>query len=186
MAFAATGDNLPRDHALALYEGLAREAPQLAAHAALAVLGIRGGSAGDLGLVLGRHSRLVLRLPEALVETALALCGRSLAIAGAQVRLGAARTRPLAPYATLYAHRVAADADDEAGFVRQVSAELGELGVNGEFIVGRRSTVCGPSGTIAGYSLMLAGLPARQSLALQAAGIGGHRRLGFGIFVGHK
>lgn len=186
LAFAATGDHLPRDHALELYQALAREAPGLAAEAALAVLGIRAASAGELGLVLGRHSRLLLRLPEALVEAALVLTGRQLEVGEARVRLGKARTRPLAPYATLYAHRVAAEADDEASFVRQAERELGVLGVRGEFIVGKRSTVRGPAGAIAGFSLMLAGLPARESLALQAAGIGAHRRLGFGIFIGHK
>lgn len=186
MAFAVTGERLPRDHALDLFEALAREAPGLAAEAALAVLGIRAAAAGELGLVLGRHSRLLLRLPETRVEAALALCGRSLEVAGSPVRVGAAKTRPLTPHATLYAHRVAADRDDETAFMQQVSEELSELGVNGEFIVGKRSSVRGPSGAIAGYSLMLAELAPRQSLILQAAGIGAHRRLGFGIFVGHK
>jgi hypothetical protein len=33
---------------------------------------------------------------------------------------------------------------------------------------------------------MFSELPARQSLALQVQGIGAHRGLGFGVFVGHK
>jgi CRISPR-associated protein Cas6 len=186
MAFAVTGERLPRDHALELFEALAREAPGLAAQAALAVLGIRAASAGELGLALGRHSRLLLRLPDPLVEGALALCGRSLEIAGSRVTLGSAKTRPLAPHATLYAHRVAAEGGDEASFVVQAARELEVLGVRSEFIVGKRSTVRGPAGRIEGFSLMLADLAPRQSLALQAFGIGAHRRLGFGIFVGHK
>ncbi len=186
LSFAVTGARVPRDHALALLEALACEAPGLAGNAALAVLGIRGASAGDLGLALGRHSRLLLRLPEALVETALALVGKELEIAGARVMLGTAKTRPLAPHATLYAHRVAAEGEDEAGFVRQAARDLDALGVRSEFIVGKRTSVRGPAGAIAGYSLMLADLAPRPSLALQAAGIGAHRRLGFGIFVGHK
>jgi hypothetical protein len=58
--------------------------------------------------------------------------------------------------------------------------------VRTEFIVGRRSEARGPRGTVAGFSVMLEELPAAHSLALQAAGLGAHRALGFGIFVGHK
>jgi CRISPR-associated protein Cas6 len=102
------------------------------------------------------------------------------------VVLGGAKTRPLAPYATLYAHRVAADGDDEAGFVKQVAASLLDLGVSADFVVGKRVVTRGPQGDISGFSLMFAELPARQSLALQVQGIGAHRGLGFGVFVGHK
>jgi hypothetical protein len=41
-------------------------------------------------------------------------------------------------------------------------------------------------GVLVGFSLMLADLTPRQSLALQASGLGAHRRIGFGIFIGHK
>jgi CRISPR-associated protein Cas6 len=186
LAFAVSGERLPRDHSFALWEALARVAPWLRDEPGVAVLPIRAASAGALGLVLQRRSRLLMRLPEALVEQALALCGQRLEIAGAQVTLGEARSRQLAPHATLYAHRVAAESDDEAGFVRQVARELGALGVRTEFIVGRRSEARGPRGTVAGFSVMLEELPAAHSLALQAAGLGAHRALGFGIFVGHK
>ncbi len=186
LAFAVSGEGLPRDHALALFEALGREAPELAAHAGLAVLGIRGASAGGPGWVLGHRSRLLLRLPETLVESALALCGRSLEVGSGKLRLGAAKTRALVPHPTLYAQRVAADRDDEASFAAQVASALGALGVRPDFVVGRRSAVQGPAGEIAGYSLMVTELPARQSLALQTTGLGAYRQLGFGIFVGHK
>jgi CRISPR-associated protein Cas6 len=186
LAFAVSGGRLPRDHSLALWEALVRAAPWLRDEAAVAVLPIRAASAGSLGLVLQRRSRLLMRLPEALVEPALGLCGQQLEIEGARVQLGEAKTRPLAAHATLYAHRVAAERDDEESFVLQVRRELGELGVRNEFIVGQRSRTRGPCGVLTGFSVMLEELPASHSLALQDAGLGAHRGLGFGVFVGHK
>jgi len=186
LAFSVSGEPLPRDHSLALWDALVQAAPSLAEDDTLAVLPVRAASAGDGRLVLQRRSRLLMRLAESRVDPALALCGRLIRIAGTPVLLGAAKTRPLAPHATLYAHRVAAERDDEAAFVRQATRDLDQLGVRAEFIVGRRTLARGPLGELAGFSLMLADLAPRQSLALQASGLGAHRRLGFGIFVGHK
>ena len=186
MAFAVSGGELPRDHSLALWQALVQAAPWLDTDEAVAVLPIRAASAGGDRLVVHRRSRLLMRLPETRVEAALALSGRRLELAGAPVALGAAKTRPLISHATLYAHRVAAERDDEGSFVEQAKRELEQLGLRNDFIVGRRTLTRGPAGMLAGYSLMLAELPARQSLALQVAGIGAHRGLGFGIFVGHK
>lgn len=186
IAFEASGGRLPRDHSLALWIALERAEPRLAYAGTLAVLPIRAASAGEQGLVLARRSRLLMRLPEASVGLALGLCGRRLELAGACIELGRAKTRPLAPHPTLYAHRVAAENASEEAFVRQVADELGRMGIHSEFIVGKRSGARGPGGELTGFSLMLANLAPAQSLALQAAGLGAHRRLGFGIFVGHK
>jgi CRISPR-associated protein Cas6 len=186
IAFAVSGGRLARDHSWDLWRALAQAAPALFADETIAVLPIRAASAGDSGLVLQRRSRLLMRIPEAKVDLALGLCGRQLEVAGTPVTLGEAKTRPLAPYATLYAHRVAAVRDDEASFVKQATAELAQIDLGTDFIVGKRTVTRGPRGELAGFSLMLAELPSRQSLALQVAGLGAHRGLGFGVFVGHK
>lgn len=186
LAFAVSGGPLPRDHSFALWAALAATLPALAGDETLAVFPVRAADAGNGRLVLQRHSRLLLRLPESLVEGALELCGRRIEIEGMPLTLGDARSRPLAHHATLYAHRVAAEHDDEAAFVLQATRDLDRLGVRADVIVGRRTQTRGPDGMLAGFSLMLADLAPRQSLALQAAGLGAHRRLGFGIFVGHK
>jgi CRISPR-associated protein Cas6 len=186
IAFAVSGGPLPRDHSFDLWRALSRAAPDLFRDPVVAVLPVRGASAGAGGIVLQRRSRLLMRMPEASVERALGLCGVQLEVAGASVRLGDAKTRPLAHYATLYAHRVAAERDDEASFVKQAAAELREIDVAADFIVGKRTLTCGADGDIAGFSLMLAELSVRQSLALQVHGLGAHRGLGFGVFVGHK
>lgn len=186
LAFAVSGGRLPRDHSLALWQALERAVPALAGDAATAVLPIRAASAGDLGLVLARRSRLLMRLAEGRVAAALELCGKRLEVGGTLIEVGAAKTRPLAPYATLYSHRVAAEDGDEHAFVGQVARSLARLGIHSEFIVGKRSGTRGGDGELAGYSVMLAGLAPNASLALQAAGLGAYRQLGFGVFVGHK
>jgi CRISPR-associated protein Cas6 len=186
LAFAVSGGRLPRDHSLALWQALERVAAWLADDPATAVLPIRAASAGEQGLVLGRHSRLQMRLSEGRVEAALELCGQRLDLDGVPVELGAAKTRPLSPHATLHSYRVAARCDDEAAFVEQVARELAQLEIHSEFIVGKRVSARGRDGEVAGFSVMLANLGARESLTLQAAGLGTGRRLGFGVFVGHK
>jgi len=113
LAFALTGEPLPHDHSLALWNALLRAAPALAEDDSLAVLPVRAASSGDGRLVLQRHSRLLLRLATSHVDGLLALCGTQIEIAGARVSLGDAKTRPLAHYATLYAHRVAAELGDD-------------------------------------------------------------------------
>ena len=115
MAFAVSGGRLPRDHSAALWLALKRAVPALAENDSTGVLPIRAASAGDLGLVLARRSRLLLRLPEARVAAALELCGKRLELGETLIEVGVAKTRPLAPYATLYSHRVAADAERRFG-----------------------------------------------------------------------
>lgn len=186
IAYAVSGEPLPWDHSYDLWRALSDAAPALLADLSVAVLPVRGASAGEGTVVLQRRSRLLMRIPEASIDLALVLCNTRLDLSGASVVLGGAKTRPLAPYATLYAHRVAAESDDEAGFMRQIAASLLNLGVSADFVVGRRVVTRSPQGDIPGFSLMFSELSARQSLALQVHGIGRHRGLGFGVFVGHK
>jgi len=67
-----------------------------------------------------------------------------------------------------------------------VAEGLAALAINADFICGRRSSARGPYGELIGFSLMLTGLKAAESLRLQIAGLGPHRKLGFGIFVPHR
>lgn len=186
LSIEVSGGPLPRDHSLSVWNAVAHAAPALVEQATLAILPVRAAASYDGRLVLQRRTRLLMRLPESAVDTVLALSGSRLHIGGFPVLLGAVKTRPLAAHVTLYAHRVAAALDDEAAFVEQVTRDLEQLGVRAEFIVGKRTDAAGPAGPLAGYSLMLTDLSARQSLLLQASGLGLHRNLGFGIFVGHK
>ena len=63
---------------------------------------------------------------------------------------------------------------------------LAGLALDCETIVGRRGEIAVGDQRLAGFSLMLHGLSAEQSLTAQAHGIGLHRKLGCGVFVPHK
>ena len=63
---------------------------------------------------------------------------------------------------------------------------LRALGVDCGFISGRRRTSIAGGREIAGFALALHGLGPADSLRVQSAGIGGERRLGWGIFVPAK
>lgn len=186
LAFPLAGGRLPRDHSLALWDALARALPWLEHDERVAVFPIRAASVSDGSLAVNRHSRLMIRLPEARVRDALALCGTALDVHGARLEIGRALTRALIAHGTLYAHRVACAAADESVFVREVAAGLATLAIGGDFICGRRTATAGPDGTLAGFSLMLTGLKPAESLRLQIAGLGPHRRLGFGLFIPHR
>jgi CRISPR-associated protein Cas6 len=186
MAFAIEGDTVPRDHAAALLRALARALPWLDEDESIAIFPLRAGAVSGGRLAVNRRSRLILRLPAARVRDALALSGAAIEIEGAVVEVGKAMTRALIPHGTLYAHRVAAVGDDEIAFVQAMAGGLERLAIRGDFICGKRSTVRSESGEVAGFSLMLTGLRTAESVRVQTAGLGPHRKLGFGIFVPHR
>ncbi len=69
-----------------------------------------------------------------------------------------------------------------------MSAELERLfpGSGPVLLDGAMGTALRALGWPVSEPTVLANLDARESLALQAAGLGAGRRLGFGVFVGHK
>jgi len=187
MAFTVSGRRLPRDHSAALWQALRAALPWLDDEAHLAVFPVRAATISGGNLVINRRSRLVLRLPETRIRDALTLCGRTLDIAAEALVIGKAMTRALIPHGTIYAHRVAARDASETAFARQVADELQALGIRGDFITGKRSSVHGEgTAEVTGFSVMLTGLRPEESVRLQIAGLGSHRKLGFGVFVPHR
>lgn len=184
ISFALQGDPLPRDHRFALADALERALPGFA--------GLQGAGVHRLNLVhsdggdalLSRRTRLRLRVPRERADATCALAGAELAVAGRRLTVGPAQRRELVQHRTLYAHIVAADDGDELAFMRSVQDELTRLGVRCRPICGLRQTL--ESGRLAGFSLMLDALAPDQSLTVLEAGVGAHRRLGCGLFVGHK
>lgn len=187
VAFALTGDALPREHRQALASALTDRLPWLAQlpQAGVHRINVSAG-AGPLALLSGR-SRLTLRVPR---ERAAALAP----LAGAQLAIGASRLdlacppllRELLPYGTLYAHQVIAASDDEIAFLADVDAQLQQLGVAGRRMCGRLQRLQGEATTLHAFSLMLDGLSTGDALRLLEHGIGPGRLWGCGIFVAHK
>jgi CRISPR-associated protein Cas6 len=186
VAFPVEGDTLPGDYRFALADALERALPWLADSPAAGVHRLKlvgnGGNGGNDAIV-SRRTRLALRVPRERAADAGALSGAELSVAGHRLRVGAAQLRELQHHATLFAH-VVAGAEDELPFMQAVNADLERLGVQCRAICGLHHLLEG--GRLAGYSLMLDGLSPEHSLTMLEAGVGGHRRLGCGLFVGHK
>lgn len=184
VVFDAGGDTLPAAYPFALWQALLHHVPALDAEALAGVLPLRTAES-EAGRLLPRRAKLVLRLPPALAERAAALSGQQLDLGGSVLRLGAPRLREIQPYPTLHAHLVVGG-EDEVEFMREVSASLEELGVEGKLICGMRTSMAGPEHVLHGYSLVVHDLKPEASLRLQYSGLGAGRRFGCGIFVPYK
>lgn len=186
MVFPLGGHSLPRDSAPALLAALQRELPWLAQEPSTGIHPLKLVPGNGAQALLSQRTRLLLRLPRGLIEAANGLAGRSLLVAGQTVTLGRPHLRELLPHRTLYAYAVAAEADDEIGFMQSMNDELQMLQVRTQVICGKRQQHDWPGGSMVTFSLMLHGLSPADSLRLQEHGLGRHRLLGCGIFVPHK
>ncbi|MCG3188721.1 MAG: CRISPR-associated endonuclease Cas6 [Burkholderiaceae bacterium] len=189
VTFALAGDTLPRDHGQALAQALARLLPWLDDEPALGVHRVKVVAGSGEPALLSPHSRLALRVLRARAAEVAMLSGTTLDVGGCHVRLREATVRELLAHGTLYAALVlepAAGQCDEASFLECVQAELDALGVKARVICGRRGALRHRDAQLDGFSLMLDGLSADDSLRVQQHGLGAHRRLGCGVFVPHR
>jgi CRISPR-associated endonuclease/helicase Cas3 len=201
LAFPLAGRRVPLDHGYALYSAVSRLRPELHATRWLGIHPLAGEPDAEGALQLRRGADLRFRIPAEHVASLLPLAGATLIVAGEALSLGIPRAYPLVPAATVDARLVvinltkpplktaAAGARptlDVAAFaesyVKEIRRQLGAIGVEGEpTLCGRqRMTVAGKR--VVGYSVRVAGLSPEHSLRLQAAGIGGKRGMGCGIF----
>jgi CRISPR-associated protein Cas6 len=152
-------------------------------------------------LSLRDDAQLLLRLPAERIPDVLPLAGATLDVGGALFTMGAPRVFALRPAATLDArlvvikltdppHRLNAelnrDALNVAGFADRYQAELkrqlAALDIHSPAELCGRASITVAGKRIVGYSVRVADLSADQSLRLQAAGLGGKRRMGCGMF----
>jgi CRISPR-associated protein Cas6 len=185
MVFDLDGGILPAAYPFALWQALIYRVPQLAEEISIGVLPLRGTDNKE-GLLLPKRAKMVIRLPTTLAEhTAARLTRQQFDIAGRTVRLGAAKTRPIHPFPTIHAQLVTGTSD-EVLFVEHINAQLGEMGIKGKLICGKRRTISDDSQTMQGYSLVVHDLKPEASLHLQFIGLGEGRQFGCGIFVPSK
>jgi CRISPR-associated protein Cas6 len=195
--FAISCRSLPVDHAYALSQAIQAVLPWFADEPGAGLHTIHGAPSGsgwmrpeaaDAVLQLSHRTRLVLRLPRERLGDAAALLGRTLDVAGWPLQVDKLSARPLSRITTLFSRGVVfAAAGDEAAFLAAAKRALGALGVAPETILcGRVTPIATPARSYQTRSLMLAGLTAAQSLALQRHGLGEARKLGCGLFIPHK
>lgn len=188
---------LPLDHAWSLSEAIFDRLPWFADEQFAGLHLIYGADSGngwerpsdnnDL-LYLSRRTRMSLRLPAHRLADAEALCGATLEIQGNKLKVGEARSKPLAVTTTLYSRQVICEPTmDEDQFIELSVNELRAQNVRFKKILcGKSSRFASPQGELEARSLMVAGLTLEDSITLQQHGIGPHRTRGFGLFIPHK
>jgi CRISPR-associated protein Cas6 len=183
--FDLEGGTLPAAYRFALWTELLRLIPSLAKEKLVGVLPLRSTVNGQ-GLLLSKRAKLVIRMPMTLAESvASSLTGQQLDIDGSTMHVGSAKTRTIQPYPTIHAQLVTGSSD-EVLFVEDIRNQMGELGITGKLICGKRLSLSGGQRSIHGYSLVLHDLKPEASLQLQYAGLGDDRQFGCGIFVPYK
>ncbi len=186
VVFPIDGHYLTRDHAHALRQSLCQKMPWLGTDANVGIHPIKLVPGSDSPALLSRRSLLLLRVSTRRAKELSALVGLDLLVAGHPLHLGTSHLRELGPHTTLYAYKVAAESEDEVGFMAAVARELAKLDISGERVCGKRQVLTVANGVVNTFSLMLHALSPDQSLRLQRHGIGPHRLLGCGIFIPHK
>ena len=78
-------------------------------------------------------------------------------------------------------------AADETAFIERSVDALRALGIKPKkLLCGRAIQIAVPGKTLHARSIMLADLGLDESIQLQLRGLGPHRQLGCGLFIGHK
>jgi len=201
VAFQLTGESVPLDHGYRLYSALCTALPALHGAAWLSVHPLAGTPTQEATLMLRDQARLFLRLPAERIPDVLPLAGRTIEVAGIKLALGAPSVSALVPASCLDARLVVLKLTDvphreNPGLGRQsldvvafseryaseLKRQLNALDIQSppELCGRQRLTVSGKR--VVGYSVRVGALSADQSLALQANGLGGKRRMGCGIF----
>jgi len=186
VAFDVGGTSLPAEHAWQLLHAVEACLPWLPGEALAGLHPLRALPTAYGVVLLAQRAKLVLRLPVARLPDALVLQNTTLDVGGSDLHVGAGAVRALRPSATLSAQRVATGAADEAAFEADVADTLQRMGVAALYISGRRRGGDAGGRKIAGFALALHGLGPADSLRIQREGIGGDRRLGWGVFVPAK
>ena len=187
VVFSLGNGTLGEDHACALSLAVRRALPWLDEEPEAGILPLSGLARGDGVRFVGRRSRLVLRLPIHRSAGAASLAGARLDLDGIALTVGSSSFRLLLPArGVVYSHFVSVGADDEIEFLARCGSLLAERGLKPQLITGKARELRAAESVVRGFSLMLHGLGRAESLAVQEAGLGGHRALGCGIFVPHK
>ncbi|MDQ3666485.1 MAG: type I-MYXAN CRISPR-associated protein Cas6/Cmx6 [Acidobacteriota bacterium] len=206
LSFRIIGNEIPADHAYALYSSLSRLQPALHQAAWLAVHPINGTPSKVGTLKLTRSSRLRFRLPIDSVPALIPLAGKRLPLVGgpsiSMIHIGVPEVNTLRPSATLHSRCVTIKVSevenkeievDRDMFLKATRKRLAECGINGTVEIeqslderGRersRRVVRIKNRIVVGYAVTVKDLSDEDSLMLQEKGLGGRRRMGCGIFV---
>ena len=176
------------DHGFALFGAVSRLLPDTHEANSLGILPISGAQVGNRKIQLDDRSRLTLRIPSGDIARWLALAGKSLDVAGTKLQVGIPEVRALHPSASVRSRLVTTkNCQDQSRFEAEIRRQLTAIGVSIQAIVsvGKRRTIRIHGKEVVGYELIIEGLTADESIAIQTAGLGGRRHMGCGVFVPH-
>lgn len=165
---------------------MSRLLPWLAQEELAGIHPVHGSDSGNGYLLLNRRTQLVIRAPKERLNELLELSGKQIDVAGNPLSIGKGKTKALTRHTPLYARLVTTGSLDERAFTQDIMSMLDELNIETRFLCGKRQTLTTADGAVAGYSLMLHGLPVEHAIRVQQLGLGGNRKLGCGIFIPHK
>ena len=190
---------LPVDHAHALSVAIQQALPWFAEDDIAALHMIHGADSGngwerpeaaDDVIYLSRRTKLVLRVPAARIDDAMALCGQELDVAGNPMKVLKASKRLLEVCTSLYSRHVAAEpGEDEERFLQRIINELRGMSLRFKKILcGKEHRLSTPQGELITRSLLVAELSFDDAITLQERGVGAksHKKLGCGLFIAHK
>ena len=190
IAFELHGDTLARDYQLGLWDAVMARLPWLAEAPFAGLHPLRVPATLDARVLLPARAKLVLRVPVARAEDAMALAQSTLEVCGDPLHVGASRSKPLYPHPTVHADFVLAqrpdETVDETGFHAGVAQLLSLEGKPPAHICGRMKSIRVGSRTLHGAAVVVHGLRPAQSLQWQYAGLGAGRHFGCGLMVPHK
>ncbi len=195
LIFPVQGEQIPLDHAYALYGALSRIIPEIhESGSAIRFAPIRGVKGAPRRLHLTKDSRLILRLPIEQMRSAIPLAGKSLKLNDAHIRLGTPNVASLLPAPILTARMVTfKHADDWDKFLIAARKFLDVRGIRGQVSAPIQRNSANPprplrrvvrikNKTIYGYALQISDLTDQESLDLQENGLGGRTKMGCGFF----
>lgn len=187
LAFQVTSQTpMFSDHGYQLFGAISRLLPQVHEPNGIAVLPISGQQIGDRKIQLGKSSRLTIRVASADIATWLPLAGKTLDVAGAKLQIGVPEIRSLIPATALRSRLVTTkNCQDQPRFELELRKQMAAFGVNEQaiFSIGKRRTIRIRDKEVVGYEVIIEGLTADESLAIQTSGLGGRRHMGCGVFV---
>ncbi|MCY3012210.1 MAG: type I-MYXAN CRISPR-associated protein Cas6/Cmx6 [Planctomycetota bacterium] len=174
------------DHGFSLFGAISRLFPDAHEANGIGILPIAGSQIGERRIQLNEHSRLTLRIPSGDIARWLPLAGKTVDVAGVSLQVGIPEIRVLIPATALRSRLVTTkNCQDQSRFEAEIRRQLTAIGVSIQAIVsvGKRRTIRIHGKEVVGYELIIEGLTADESIAIQTAGLGGRRHMGCGVFV---
>ncbi len=201
LSFSIRGKTLKIDHSYDLYQALSQALPILNETNDIGIHPIITATSGNGWyqpnnpeteiLYLSKRSKLILRLPKAMIERVQNLTNQTLDIAGSILKVGQAKTKTLIATDTLFSRHVVysttSEIIDEQDFLNQIYQTIQTLDIQPKkLLCGRSQTIKHPQHTLFTCSVMIADLSKQESITLQQHGIGQYQRFGCGLWIPHK